>query len=181
MSTTVTAPATPTMIITLRKVQHAAFASEETQCFSADIYVDGKKRGSAANEGHGGPTHIEPRALAEELDAYAATLPRITSTNIKDETDPTGYFTYDQTGETLVDDLLAEHLIEKDVKKAMAKRILYTAKDKPGIFQTKAVKASVLKTWLATPDLAAKLKADKVLNLLPLEEAIALYKASATG
>src|SRR5262249_10274000 len=159
----------------LKRIQYAAFSSEETHCFSADIYIDGKKEGSARNEGHGGPTFITPHALAEKLNAYGATLPRGTS-SIKDDPDPTGFFTYDQTGESIVDDLLEEHLLTKEVQKAMATRVLFTVASERGIFQTKRLKKDVLRTWLGMPDLANKLKADKVLNLLPLEEATALYK-----
>lgn len=167
------------MNITLRNIKYAAFASEETHCFSATVYIDGKKEGTARNEGHGGPTFIEPRALQEKLDAYGATLPRATST-IVDEKDPTGFFTYPQTGETLIDELVEAHLMERDVKRAMAKRILFTVAGEKGIFQSNAAKtADQLQRWLADPGLAARLKADKVLNLLPLPEAVALYKASA--
>jgi len=166
--------------ITLKNVKHAAFASQDTHCFSADIYIGGKREGSARNTGHGGATHIEPHRLAEKLDTYAATLPRVTST-MADETDPTGFLTYAQTGETLIEHLLEKHLLEKEVKRAMSRRILFTVAGKPGIFETKPVKADVLKTWLAMPDLATKLKAAKVLNLLPLAEAVALYTGSAKG
>jgi hypothetical protein len=167
------------MNITLRKIKYAAFASEETHCFSADIYIDGKKEGTARNEGHGGSTFIEPRALAERLNAYGATLPRATST-IVDEKDPTGFFTYRQTGETLIDELLEAHLVEKDVKRAMAKRVLFTVAGEKGIFQSNAAKtADQLQRWLADPGLAARLRAEKVLNLLPLAEAVALFKANA--
>jgi hypothetical protein len=138
-----------------------------------------QEEGTAENEGHGGPTHITPHALQQRLDAYGATLPRATST-IVDEKDPTGFFTYPQTGETLIDELLEAHLVERDVKRAMAKRILFTVAGEKGIFQSNAAKtAAQFQRWLADPALAAKLKAEKVLNLLPLAEAVALYKASA--
>jgi hypothetical protein len=175
-----TAAAKP-LTITLKNVKHAEFASEETNCFSADVYIDGKKEGTAENDGHGGATFINPYALAAKLDAYGATLPRITSTTLKDETDPTGFFTYTQTGETLIDDLLEKHLLEKDVKRALSRRVLFTMTGKPGLYQLKPMKAAPLKALLAEPNLATKLKADKVLNLLPLEEAVALYKANATA
>jgi hypothetical protein len=35
-----------------------------------------------------------------------------------------------------------------------------------------------VRRWLADPALATSLKADKVLNLLPLREAVALFKAT---
>jgi hypothetical protein len=124
------------MKIEIKNLKHAAHASEETHCFEATIYIDGARAGTARNAGHGGPTDIEPRACAERLNAYAATLPRATST-IVDEKDPTGFFTY-------------------------------------------KLKADVLARTLADPALVQKLKAEKVLNLLPLPEALILYKAAAS-
>ncbi len=166
------------MQIELRKVQYAEFASEETNCFSADVYIDGKKAGTAHNDGHGGETFIDPPALRQKLDAYGATLPRVVSKELRDEKDPTGFFTYQQNGESLIDDLLVAYLMERDVKRAMAKRVLFTMPGKAGIYQTKPMKKDDLARVLADPALATKLKAEKVLNLLPLPEAVALYRES---
>ena len=165
------------MNIALRKIRYAAHASEETHCFSADVYIDGKKVGTARNAGHGGPTDIDPRALCQKLDAYGATLPPIVS-SIPDNKDPSKFFTYSQSGETLIHDLLEDHLLEREIKRKMTTRILYTVPGKRGIFQTRTGKAAQVQRWLTDPALATKLKSDKVLNLLPLAEAIALCKAS---
>ncbi len=40
--------------IILKNLKYAAFASEETSCFSATVYVDGKRLCTARNDGHGG-------------------------------------------------------------------------------------------------------------------------------
>jgi hypothetical protein len=52
------------MVIELRKVKYSASLSEETAAFTADLYFDGVKVGTASNHGTGGPndTHI-PSAL----------------------------------------------------------------------------------------------------------------------
>lgn len=51
--------------------------SEETLCFTANIYVDGKKAGTASNCGHGGCTdyHFDDRKLEQDVDAWTKTLP----------------------------------------------------------------------------------------------------------
>lgn len=41
-------------ILTLKNLSHNARLSEETECFAADLYVDGVKTASVANRGHGG-------------------------------------------------------------------------------------------------------------------------------
>lgn len=47
----------PTVI--LKNLKYAAFASEETHCFEATVYVDGKRFCIASNEGHGGPDRYD--------------------------------------------------------------------------------------------------------------------------
>ena len=46
------------MKITLKNLKVAKFMSQETTCFQATVYVDGKKAGTAENEGHGGCTNV---------------------------------------------------------------------------------------------------------------------------
>lgn len=64
------------MNIELKNIKYFAAGSEETDCFVATIYIDGKKAGDARNDGHGGSTFISPLALAEQLNAHGATLPK---------------------------------------------------------------------------------------------------------
>jgi hypothetical protein len=164
------------MKIEIRNLKFSEFASQESNCFQATLYIDGKRVGTARNEGHGGATYIEPHDCAARLNTFAATLPEVVTT-MKDEAAPSGFFTYAPTGESLVDALVEEALTERDLKKALAKRVLFTVSGKSGIFQTKGLKADGLARVLADPALVQKLKADKILNLLPLAEAVVLYKA----
>lgn len=56
--------------IEVRNLKHAAFASEETHCFEASVYVDGKRFCTASNDGHGGPdmyTPVKPNQTSTEL------------------------------------------------------------------------------------------------------------------
>lgn len=46
------APAEP--VLELRNVKYAEFASEETACYQATLYVDGRKFCEVSNDGHGG-------------------------------------------------------------------------------------------------------------------------------
>ena len=65
--------------ITVKNVKIADFMSEETICFTATVYENGKKIGDAKNDGHGGCTFIyldrphnktyeEERKLTDEVD-----------------------------------------------------------------------------------------------------------------
>ena len=42
------------MKITVKNLKVAEFASEETLCFTATVYIDGKMAFTAKNDGHGG-------------------------------------------------------------------------------------------------------------------------------
>ncbi len=53
----------PTFSIKALKV--ARFASEETLCFKASVFLDGKRLGTASNEGHGGPNLYDFKVTGE--------------------------------------------------------------------------------------------------------------------
>ena len=59
--------------ITLKGLKHAAFASQETLCFSASIYLDGRKVGDVHSDGMGGDAclyfadYMVERNLANEI------------------------------------------------------------------------------------------------------------------
>lgn len=103
------------MKIELKNIKHVPTLSEETECFSAIIYIDGKKRGGAANRGTGGSTNINPRGLANELDAYAATLPNIEAHGI----------TLKMDAELLIDQLLGDALQRQKLKKLCRTKTLF--------------------------------------------------------
>ena len=63
------------MKIELRNIKYADWASEETNCYRALVYIDGVKVGETSNDGHGGADMVHPHEVAERIDAYAATLP----------------------------------------------------------------------------------------------------------
>ena len=68
------------MKIELKNIKINQAFSEETTCFKADLYIDGKKVGYASNDGRGGCTDYgvfkhEDRPLLEKADEYCKTLP----------------------------------------------------------------------------------------------------------
>jgi hypothetical protein len=108
--------------IELKNVKHAAFASEETDCFEASVYIDGVRSGKASNEGRGGCTNFDPRSLEVMLDEYAKTLPKIDMS----EYGLTGESQFmEQSAETLIGNLLNVYLTERHEKRLCAKSVLY--------------------------------------------------------
>jgi hypothetical protein len=152
------------MNIELKNVKHSQFASHETNCFEASIYIDGKKAGTAENSGQGGCTSISPNTLYHTIKAHTDTLP------------PTMYhgMTLEQTPDGLIDDMLTEWLYARDLKKAMTKRIVFTRKGK--MMETTSMPPDKLAPFLKNPSLAKILDADQVLNFLPFDAALQLYR-----
>lgn len=64
------------MKVELKKIQHALNMSEETNAFTADLWIDGKKTGGAKNDGRGGETNYWANGKAVdnqwEVDAGAS-------------------------------------------------------------------------------------------------------------
>jgi hypothetical protein len=67
----------PKMFIELRKVKYSASLSEETAAFTAELYFDGKKVGTASNHGTGGSNHIRIDTPTDRLrfGEFIASLP----------------------------------------------------------------------------------------------------------
>lgn len=63
------------MNIELRNVKFISSMSEETNCFTASVYIDGKREGEVGNDGRGGCHRYHPHTLESTLEAHAKTLP----------------------------------------------------------------------------------------------------------
>ncbi|MBS3912696.1 MAG: hypothetical protein KGZ70_12895 [Hydrogenophaga sp.] len=61
--------------VTLKNLKHSEFASQETPCFEATVYVDGKRVGKAFNDGQGSAHRYDPFSIEKTLNEIAATLP----------------------------------------------------------------------------------------------------------
>ncbi len=108
------------MKIQLKNIHHSEQLSEETNAFSASLYINDFKAGTASNRGHGGSTDYYPlsdhgKQLIKTAEEYCKTL-------------PSEKFTYDGTEYTLdsnlenhIDKLLRQHLEQKDLQKFRSK------------------------------------------------------------
>ena len=108
------------MKIELKKISFNERLSEETNCFGADLYINGKKVGECKNSGHGGCTDYygdtpEGKKLIAEAEAYYKSLPKVKNEKYS--------FTYQPTLENAIDEFLENHLKAKDQKK-MEKHML---------------------------------------------------------
>ena len=162
------------MKIELKNIKYSEFASEETNCYEATIYIDGKKVGTVSNSGKGGCDNIYPYEVETRINQYAKTLPvRKLGFNDPQTGKP---FECEQSAETIFADLMDDYLLGKDLKKALKSKILFM-KDKQ-VWETKRMDANTFKATLAKGKdlLMANLKAEVILNFLPMDKALQLYK-----
>ena len=137
----------------IKSVQYSEFQSEETYCFHASLYLDGKRFCLVSNSGFGAPHHYEPitpktpsgplydrvREINKELDKIKVEcFGKMLGKNL----------------DWVVSDLVTDWLIERDIKKIL-KRICYInpegkimelpAKHKPTALPGKA--SLIIKRW----------------------------------
>jgi len=138
---------------TLKNVSVNTRMSEETTCFSADVYRDGVKVLAVSNRGYGGAHGYDEyvKGSLAEADAYAKSLPdaiycgRILSSDL----------------DSLIDTLLNEHLLEKDAKKYLKKFCfkddgnLYTMNAAPDCAKTAAYVAATYPNAVIMRDAAS--------------------------
>lgn len=105
------------MKIELKKVEFSERMSEETNCFVADLYINGKNVGYVKNDGHGGCTDYrgnskQDNEVIAQAEAYCKTLPDIDY----------GTFKIKNSLENTIDILFEDFLKTKEQKK-MEKRM----------------------------------------------------------
>jgi hypothetical protein len=161
------------MNITLKNVKFSEFASQETNCFEATVYIDGKRAGVASNEGHGGCNNYYPNTLYATLNEYAETLPPIVSRYLDGNGKP---MLLEHDADILIGDLFNYWLHSRDLKKSLSKSILFIGEDGK-LWRSKHTD---LKAALSRPDISQKLKAKQILNLMPFDAALEIYKGATT-
>jgi hypothetical protein len=159
------------MKLSMKSIKHSAFASEETYCYEAVVYLDGKPFAHVRNQGHGGCDDVYPHPKCEykiafqnklqEIEAYFKTLP---NTDVgKYDWCPEGF---GQTFETWCSAQVFNFLIKKDLQRAMRTKHLFKTAD--GLFEVRhEVKVERIKR--DHPDAI-------ILNDLPIDEALEIYK-----
>jgi len=100
------------MKIELKQIKFSEALSEETNAFTANLYINGIKVGYCKNQGHGGCTNYnadtpEFRILIADAEAYCKTLPNVKYKGME----------WAQSLENVIDQLMEDWLDAKEVKK----------------------------------------------------------------
>ena len=161
------------MNIELKNIKYASFASHETKCYSASIYVDGKKAGTVDNQGYGGADNIHwnDSVFGQSVEDWAASQPKIKTEY--------GEMTYDL--ELLFGQLVDQWLLSKDLTRNLKKGLLVRDSDtKEGSWRifTSALSQTIPQAMLDNLIRTGKVRADAVcLNTMPISEALRLWGA----
>ena len=163
----------------VKNISHYARGSEETPCYNATVYINGKKAVEVSNDGHGGSdrqhTYPESGFRLQDIDKWCV--------------EKFGQETWEYGGKTYSIDLDLEHychqelynwLDTKELKKEMKKQYLCVDKkdDKEFLVAWKRPISKVIdddgfQTWLKKnqPHMVGK-----CLNFLPFDQALKLFK-----
>lgn len=162
------------MQIELKRIEYSERLSQETWAFAADVWIDGVKRGTVQNEGHGGCHMYWGPQLLDDLEAYAQTLP------------PDAEYGFAMDADSVINAVMCAWLMDRDKKAARRKfdkdittRILWLKPD--GVYPSKKFTTAQIQKWIAPDGPAHKHAAAEniqILNLLPRDEAFETwYKA----
>ena len=132
--------------ITLKSIKYTAWASQETHCFQAVIYLDGKRALNVENDGRGACNNywgIKDQTKSEELEMLTKCT-KYGADFIKENRD----LTMEVDGETidmsdmpeselldwLIADLVNEHLCLKEMKRCLKKKIFFFDTENKNIY-----------------------------------------------
>lgn len=165
------------MKIELRDVKYAAFSSEESNYFKATVCIDGERVGTVSNDGLGGKHWYNPTFLGLKLTQYAETLPPYKSHGTLLSRD----------ADSIIDDAFEDYQLDRLLKPLLSENFVFLKPNddtihliKPNPREEKSA-GEICEMFMAQGKqdlLRIQLGADKLLNILPYEEAFQLYKSS---
>lgn len=159
------------MEITLKNITVNERLSDETNCFSASLYVDGKKIGVVSNHGTGGPDNFDGdwEAFNNAETWLKENKPAVTL--FDDHTIPMDMELY-------VGELVEDWRLTRDIKKDLKGKVLFIKPGEPGI-QAVSWKGTRTVDERHVNAVAAKYPDATILNALPIDEAKTAYKTAA--
>jgi len=162
------------MKLELKNIKHTSWASEETHCYQASLYVDGKPVAIVSNDGHGGcdRDYDHPkfkgdyRATMKAVDAYFKSLPKTDACDIF----PEGM---EQELEFWCADQVNNFLVSHELKKKLKSHVLFQFKYKDGIYQSKYHPTVTDGDWVINKQAG---ETRRILNDMPFADALAIWK-----
>jgi hypothetical protein len=173
------------MKLELKNIKHSEFASEETHCYQATLYVDGKKMAEVKNDGQGGSDYqwaLKPfteKDLDKVRDWCIKNLPKWTSEYDKKKEEN------DTDLEMWCGEEVNKFLVSRDLKRKLNKKIIYEQNKELWEYSFKGVKKLEQKHLISFVNGVAKAKVENnenwknvtaILNTLPFDKALEIYR-----
>ena len=162
------------MNLEMKAIKFSEWGSEETYCYQANVYLDGKPLAMVSNDGHGGCDREyshnkfkgDYRATMKKVNDYFKSLPNTDVGKYKNV--PEGF---EQTFERWCHDQVCTYLYRKDLKKALKKNKVVKRKNDEG-------KMSLYDYGINVPSDAIKHRWPEaiILNDLPEDKALKIWR-----
>lgn len=168
------------MKIELKKISYSKSLSEETNAYTAQVWVDDVHVCDVSNHGQGGCDEQHPAKGKTHKDV-AALNDAIKAERGKEKTEFTHDgkpFYIDVDLEHVCGDLLEKHLVEKTLRRDLTNKILFQKPGKPGIYEVKKPKGPVDQTPKLIAIIKEKHQCATTLNEMPFDEALKIYRAA---
>ena len=166
--------------IELRNISHYARGSEETPCFNATVYINGKRAVEVSNNGHGGMDrqdvwHENGFNLKEINEWCVKTFGKKSFTYQSDSKEKECF--YDMDLEHVCHDALYNWLDAKTLKKDLNSKFLFMEKNSKELNAYKKAKGEDEELFASF--FRGKHEGGTCLNFIPFDDALKLYKESA--
>ena len=160
------------MKLELKNIKHTAWASEETHCYQASLYVNGKPLSIVSNDGHGGcdRDYAHPKFKGDYFDMFRSVEAHFKSLpNDPSEWNEDGM---EQCLEFWCADQVNDWLSARELKRMMRTQILFQkeGEEEAGVFGTKYYPKETGGTFW---------NGRRILNDMPFADALAIWKETA--
>ena len=169
------------MKLELKNIKHTAWASEETHCYQASLYVDGKPVAIVSNDGHGGcdRDYAHPKFKGDYFDMFRSVEAHFKSLpNDPSEWNEDGM---EQRLEFWCADQVNDFLVSRELKNKMKKEVLFQKQGEAGVFGTKYHRGGRNGVtdggWVKDPRAAQYGR--RILNDMPFADALVIWKETA--
>ena len=164
----------------VKKISHYARGSEETPCFNATVYINGKRAVEVSNNGHGGMDrqdvwHENGFNLKEINEWCVKTFGKKSFTYQSDSKEKECF--YDMDLEHVCHDALYNWLDAKTLKKDLNSKFLFMEKNSKELNAYKKAKGEDEELFASF--FRGKHEGGTCLNFIPFDDALKLYKESA--
>ena len=164
------------MKLQLKAIKHTEWASEETHCYQASLYIDGKPVAIVSNDGHGGcdRDYDHPkfkgdyRATMKAVHEYFKSLPNTDACTLF----PDGMA---QQLEYWCADQVNEFLSVRELKRKFKSHVVYQRKGTGALYQTKYHPTVTKGEWIIDKQAGMT---RRILNDMPFDEALAIWKTT---